>query len=102
METEANAKIIEPNGVYYSIRLSWLPRVGDAIELRTFVVAPEDSAEETAAQCKPYRITKVVHCVNDVKLPAETNRGGDHQIHLYVEKGEFSPPPIRLPTNHRD
>lgn len=78
----ANANVSEVGGAYYPVRLEWLPRVGELIDLYSFL--------DTSTGHPPvhrYEVVQVVHHVYDVtdKFPK-----GHHVVTVFVKPSQSS------------
>lgn len=76
MAETTNANIQEINGgAYYQVRLEWVPRVGELIDLWSFV----DQASGDAPAHR-YEVVQVVHKFQDVSKKSE----GAHFVTIHV------------------
>jgi hypothetical protein len=78
-----NGNIAEINGPYYAVRFQWIPRVGELIDLWSFV----DQADgHTPA--KRYQVVQVVHKMQDITEKSTASREGAHFVTVYVNQAE--------------
>ena len=79
-----NANICEvDDGPYYPVRLEWIPRPGDLIDLFSFI--------EQAARQPPqrhYEVVQVVHTLHDVFEGEERSYGGHHFVSVFVKPAQ--------------
>jgi hypothetical protein len=74
-----NANIMEVDGPYYQVRLTWLPRVGDIIDLHSYL---EQHAGKDAK--KWYEVVQVVHQIHDVTDKVRQSLAGHHWVNIHV------------------
>jgi hypothetical protein len=75
-----NANICEINdGAYYRVRLNWVPRVGELIDLFSFL----DQADAHPAK-HYYEVVQVVHQMYDVTEKVAQSLSGYHYVNVYV------------------
>lgn len=68
-ESNINANIVVlPSGIHYRVNMKWLPRVGDKLELESFVDFPR----------KRYEVVDVQHEVRDIVNDIAQSHGGFH------------------------
>lgn len=76
-----NANICEvDNGAYYQVKLDWIPRSGELIDLHSFL----DQAGGRP-HSHHYEVVQVVHELHDVAESAERSHTGHHFIQVYVK-----------------
>ncbi len=68
-------------GAYYQVRFSWLPRVGDLIDLTSFV----DIAEKRPTSRYGYEVVKVIHHMHDVSDKIKQATEGHHSVSVVVK-----------------
>jgi hypothetical protein len=70
-----NANITDKEGgVYYPVRLQFLPRVGDTIELQSY----------TDAKILHYEVIGISHHVHDIAEKVPQSHEGHHFVHIHV------------------
>jgi hypothetical protein len=79
-ELPINANISEIDGAYYPVQLKWVPRVGELIDLWSFI--------DQVGNYPPmhhYEVVQVVHKLYDVTDHA---REGHHFVTVYVRPSQ--------------
>jgi hypothetical protein len=80
-ELPINANISELGGALYEVRLQWVPRVGELIDLYSFV--------DTVAHQPPahrYEVVQVIHRLHDVTDKTDLGRDGHHFVRILVKR----------------
>jgi hypothetical protein len=80
-ELPIEANICEINGPYYPVRLYAVPRVGELIDLFSFI----DQADKHPQPRKFYQVVQVVHEVRDVSEKIPQSKGGCHFVTVFVK-----------------
>ena len=75
------ANICEEGGAYYQVRLSTVPRVGELIELFSFV----DQEEGKPPEKRQYEVVQVKHDLHDVSRRNPRFQDGHHFVHIFVQ-----------------
>ena len=75
----ANANITEIDGPYYPVRLEWVPRVGELIDLYPFT---EVEAGHRPSRLR-YEVVQVVHHMHDV---THKQPDGSHSVEIFVRQ----------------
>ncbi|OGL26556.1 MAG: hypothetical protein A3G44_15615 [Candidatus Rokubacteria bacterium RIFCSPLOWO2_12_FULL_73_47] len=78
----SNANIAEIGGAYYPVRLEWLPRVGDLIQLYSFL--------DTATGHEPGHRWEVVQVVHELRDVTEKRPEGFHFVTVLVKPSQSS------------
>lgn len=73
-ELPINANICEIDGPYYPVRLEWLPRKGDLIDLYSFLDTEK----------KKYEVVQVVHKLYDISKEIAQSHKGHHFVDVHV------------------
>lgn len=76
---EANIHEIE-SGIYYRIKLFAIPRVGELIELYSFVEHLDRKPPK-----KFYEVVQVVHNIHDVSERVSQSLDGAHFVNIFVK-----------------
>ena len=78
-----NANICEVNGPYYPVKLTWIPRVDDLIDLRSY-------SEQTdgTQPARHYKVVQVVHRIREIAEKGSRSDGGFHFVEIYVAPAE--------------
>ena len=84
-ELPTNANICEVNGAYYPVYLTWIPRVGDYIDLTSFI----DMADKRDFSHQ-YKVVDIVHTIQDVTDKTTKPSKGSQWVDVYVK-------PARIP-----
>jgi hypothetical protein len=74
------ANICEINGAYFLVRLHAIPRVGELIDLYSFI---DQSTNHPPV--KHYQVVQVVHKMYDVSEKIPQAKNGHHFISVYVK-----------------
>jgi hypothetical protein len=78
------ANICEMNdGLYYPVRMGWIPRVGELIDLFSYI---EQAASRPSR--RHYEVVQVVHEVRDIAEHVKESHGGHHVVNVYVKPAE--------------
>lgn len=81
---ECNATVKEiDNGPFYNVRLEWLPRPGDLIDLTSYVEMSDKKPWKLQ-----YEVVQVVHLLSDVSNRFENSGKGGHLISIFVKPTE--------------
>lgn len=83
MELPINANISEIDGPHYPVRLEWIPRVGDLIDLYSFI--------DTATKHPPvhrYEVVQIVHKMYDVTDKVSGGEEGHHFVTVHVKPSQ--------------
>ena len=81
-ELPVNANIVEKGGPYYQVRLQWVPRVGELIDLHSFLEQARGIKEgDGDPGTRWYEVVQVVHKINDV---TERFPQGAHFVTVHV------------------
>jgi hypothetical protein len=82
-ELPINANISEIDGAFYPVRLEWVPRVGELIDLWSF-------ADEAASHPPGHRyeVVQVVHKLHDLTEKSHVAREGYHFVTVYVRPSQ--------------
>jgi hypothetical protein len=67
------------NGAFYPVKLATVPRVGDLIDLYSFIEAAEGQPPN-----RRYEVVQVVHKVRDVTNLVKESEGGMHFVTVHV------------------
>lgn len=78
-----NANIVVEGGAYYRVRLEWLPRAGDLVELYSFL--DQASGHPTPGR---YEVVRVVHELHDVTDKAPASMKGYHYVSVHVRPSD--------------
>jgi hypothetical protein len=78
-----NANICEVNGPYYPVKLTWLPRVDDLIDLRS-----HSEQTDGGQPSRHYKVVQVVHRIREFAEKASPSHGGFHFVEIYVAPAE--------------
>ena len=81
-ELPINANISEIDGAHYPVRLEWVPRVGELIDLYSFI---DTSTGQPPAH--RYEVVQVVHQLYDV---TDKEPKGHHFITVHVKPSKSS------------
>ena len=81
------------NGRYFPVRLNWVPRVGELIEMTSFA---EIAAKHTQYILQ-YKVIQVVHYIGDLSDKFEHTQKGSHSVVVHVEKTQI--PDYNKPAN---
>jgi len=76
-----NANIQEVDGAYYQVHLSWIPRVGELIDLFSFL----DASSGHQAQ-HSFEVVQVVHKLHDVVEHSPSASSGHHFVTVLVKQ----------------
>lgn len=80
-ELPINADICEVNkGAFYTVRLDWVPRVGELIDLFSFI----DQADGNAPK-HYYEVVQVVHKLHDMTEKVPQANKGHHYVSVFVK-----------------
>jgi hypothetical protein len=79
-ELPIEANICEIDGAYYPVRLHSVPRVGELIDLFSFI----DQADNRPP-LKHYEVVQVVHKIYDVTEKIPQSKGGQHFVSVFVK-----------------
>jgi hypothetical protein len=88
------ANISEIGGPYYQVKLAAVPRVGELIELYSFLDAKAKSPD---GPMKRYRVVEVLHHVRDVAEEIWQSKDGCHHVTVIVKPAHskfFNPVPL--------
>ena len=84
-ELPVNANIVEAGGAYYSVKLAWVPRVGELIDLWSFA--------DQADGYKPvhrYEVVQVIHRLYDLTDKVPQGQAGFHFVTVHVKPSASS------------
>lgn len=76
-----NANIVDEKGVFYQVTLTWVPRVGELIDLYSHV----DQADNNQSR-HHYEVLQVVHLVHDVTNKVQRSLKGAHFVTIHVRR----------------
>lgn len=79
MSNQINANIREVDGAYYPVRLQWLPKAGELIDLYSSI----DAAAGHPAHHR-YEVLQVVHQLHDIKEGEKRFESGHHFVTVWV------------------
>jgi hypothetical protein len=79
---KANICEIE-DGRYYPVRMGWVPRVGELIDLFSYL---EQAASQPSR--RHYEVVQVVHELRDVAEAVKESHPGHHVVNVYVRAVE--------------
>ena len=79
----ANGVISVEDGPYYHANFTWVPRIGELIDLTSFL----DIAEKSKDGCRHfYEVVAVVHDIHDVYERDTRPHNGHHSLKVIVKK----------------
>lgn len=79
-----NANISEINdGPYYQVRLEWLPRVGELLDLYSYVEAANRQPEK-----RYYEVVQIIHQLRDITEKVRQSHEGSHFVTVLVRPSE--------------
>ena len=76
-----NANIVDEEGVFYQVKLNWIPRVGELIDLYSHV----DQSDNKQSK-HHYEVIHVVHLIHDVTNKVERSLKGAHFVTIRVRR----------------
>lgn len=76
----SNATIVVSDGTHYNLRLQWVPRVGELIDLHSFL----DQMNEKPFR-HHYKVVEIVHSLYDVVEDEQFPHKGHHYLEIHVE-----------------
>jgi len=79
----ANGIISEEDGPHYHANFTWIPRVGELIDLTSFLEIRAKRANESR---RLYEVVAVVHIMQDVVEGGERPQDGHHNLKVVVKK----------------
>jgi hypothetical protein len=82
-ELPINANISEIDGSYYPVNLQWVPRVGELIDLWSFI----DQADKRPP-ARHYEVVQVVHRIHDVTDKGGREHKGAHFLTVHVKQAQ--------------
>jgi len=68
-----------PDGPYYPVKLEWVPRVGELIELLSF----HDQVEGIPPKIC-YEVVQVLHSIHDIAKHVPQSHKGAHYVTIFV------------------
>lgn len=74
------ANICEVDGAYYQVKLHAIPRVGELIELFSFL-----DQRTKHPPVKHYKVVQVVHAIHDVSEKVPLSKDGRHFVSVFVK-----------------
>jgi hypothetical protein len=77
-QSKTNANISEIDGPYYPVRLSWIPRAGELIDLWSFI--DQRAGDQPVHR---YEVVQVVHKIHDID-PSKPDAEGAHFVTVHV------------------
>ena len=78
-----NANIAEIDGAYYQVRLEWVPRIGELIDLWSF----KDQADNLPPAHR-YEVVQVIHKIHDVTDKLPDRQDGAHFVTVLVRPSQ--------------
>lgn len=86
LDLPINANICEVNGLYYPVRLAWLPRPGDLIDLYSYL----EAAAKRPDVKRYYEVVQVVHELRDIAEKVQQSHHGYHFVTVHVKPSQSS------------
>jgi hypothetical protein len=77
------ANICEIDGVYYPVKLHSVPRVGELIDLFSFI-----EQANNRSPMKHYEVVQVVHKIYDVAEKIPQSKDGQHFVTVFVKPSD--------------
>jgi hypothetical protein len=81
----ANGIISEKGGPYYTVKFNWVPRVGELIDLTSFLEIRQKRPDESR---RFYEVVAVVHIMHDVDEGGKRSHHGHHNLKVVVKKSK--------------
>ena len=79
----ANGIISEDGGPHYPVKFNWVPRVGELIDLTSFLEIRDKRPDESR---RFYEVMAVVHVMYDVVEGGDRSQDGHHNLKVVVRK----------------
>lgn len=80
-ELPINANISEIDGPYYAVKLQWVPRAGELIDLWTFT-----EQAEHGSPVHHYEVVQVVHRITTALDKGGREHKGQHVVTIHVKR----------------
>ena len=80
-----NANICELDGAYYPVRLEWVPRVGELIDLFSYIEQADGRPSG-----RHYEVIRVIHKLRDIADKVPASHDGCHFVEVHVKAADPS------------